>query len=547
MCCDNKAALKALQGAACACLEQLEVRRLMSSSYYQPKAPPPKYQPKEPECTAQTYDTDRNRCYETLKICGTERCDTVTIWDDAKCDTLTVWIDKDGDKCIDECEVKEYKDVQKIEVDLKGGDDKLKYVLVSDLCRDKRNIKIDLGCGDDCFEIESGCLPQKRGDTRLEVASSTTEGEHGSADITDCSELCLDVKGNDGNDRLNFNFAKTSIKDSKVTINADAGKGNDCVEYSLPALGEVEQMPPTLVSANGTDGPGLPGLEAIGNSSVKATFNLGSGCNTMKLQTRTFIADSKVETCIIGGCDSDKVYDEQAFALLGCTTYSVKTDLGGGNDSYCQTLNANNYIDCKASACFEVKGGDGCDELKTRIDKGEREEENPQLTSEEELFSGIQGSLAIVFDGGCGNDKVSIDLSCVALSVGEKGKLKLHGIGGDGNDCVEVVARVDECSKGCYDIQVLGGKGDDKVALGFQDDSCGREEPNTLAVAEFRFGNYTPKQPAPKSRHGLVLDGGSGCDQWDTEGNKGEEVCPRNVERLCEGLLPPFCDRLIEL
>ena len=39
MCCDNRAAHKALQGAVCACLEQLEVRRLMSISSYLPAVP----------------------------------------------------------------------------------------------------------------------------------------------------------------------------------------------------------------------------------------------------------------------------------------------------------------------------------------------------------------------------------------------------------------------------------------------------------------------------------------------------------------------------
>ena len=118
------------------------------------------------------------------------------------------------------------------------------------------------------------------------------------------------------------------------------------------------------------------------------------------------------------------------------------------------------------------------------------------------------------------------------------GKLKLAGIGGDGCDDVTVVARVNCESDGCYDVQVLGGCGDDKVALGFQDDSlCKRETPSVSAS----FLKSAPK----KSRNSFLLDGGPGCDKYDFEGNV--EICPRNVEKLCEELLPPFCEVLIDI
>jgi hypothetical protein len=78
-------------------------------------------------------------------------------------------------------------------------------------------------------------------------------------------------------------------------------------------------------------------------------------------------------------------------------------------------------------------------------------------------------------------------------------------------------------------VKVLGGNGDDKVALGFQDDSLCKGDARTTSTVS-SYGTF-------------LLDGGCGYDKWDTEGN----VCvtKKYVERLCEELLPPFCDVLI--
>jgi hypothetical protein len=514
MCCSNQAAHKALQGAVCACLEQLETRRLMSiSSYLPPSSTTTTTSSSSSSSSCNVYDTNSDGCKETLRICGTEKCDTVT-----------VWVDKDGDRCIDDCEVQSFKDVQKIEVTLKGGDDKLKYVLVSDLCHDKRSLKADLGCGNDCFEFESGCAPRK---DSPEASTLIESSEHGSADITDCSELCLDVNGSDGNDKLDFDFSKTSIKDSKVTVYGKGGKGDDCIGYQLPTLYGVEAD----VAAR-TSSVGSGGLELISNSCVNANFSLGDGCNTLNLKTFSLISDSTVNTCFTGGCNTDKVYDSEAFILLGCTKYTVKGDLGSGNDSYCGEYDAGSAIDRGASACFDVKGGYGYDTLKFK-GLGDRPAMEPLAaalaTSSEgsESLGGIAGLLSVNLDGGCNNDCVRIDLDCPALHV--TGKLKLIGSGGDGCDDVAVTARVDSCSRGCYEVKVLGGNGDDKVALGFQDDSVCKGDARTTSTVS-SYGTF-------------VLDGGCGCDKWDTEGN----VCvtKKYVERLCEELLPPFCDVLI--
>lgn len=514
MCCNNRAARKALQQASCACLEQLEVRRMLSASTAL-KAPP--------VATA-------SYCDGELEICGTEGRDTVSIFDDAKNGKVTLWIDKNGDCQIEECELTEYCDVEEIDADLKGGDDKVKYVLVSDMCRDEREVEIDLGCGDDTFCFESGYGPLTQEPTATQGFSEPPQNG-GSADITDCSEFELEVEGDDGDDKMTFDFSRTSIIKSEVEIEGDGGKGDDCIEYILPQIGFVNGEQSVVQQ--------LPGFEYIDDSCVEAEFNLGDGCNVMRIEALTLIADSEVETCIKGGKNSDKVYDQQFFGLIGCTEYEVKADLGKGDDTYCQTMSAENFIDCKAKACFEVKAGDGCDEVKSSLGGSVRMK--PALASsvaQPVVLGGIQGSLAMLFDGGKHNDKVEIDFSCDALYVGEKGQLKLSAKGGDGNDCVSVAVRVDEYSAGCYEISVCGDGGDDKVALGFQDDSCGAYNPQAAAVA-------SSSKSSSKSKTKLSLDGGKGCDSWDTEGNKGEEVCPRNVEKLCEELLSPFCSVVI--
>jgi len=142
---------------------------------------------------------------------------------------------------------------------------------------------------------------------------------------------------------------------------------------------------------------------------------------------------------------------------------------------------------------------------------GVRTELGPNLR--DGIFRGI-------VSGEDGNDKLRIDI----VAGGEGGIDMASGVNGVGP----------VFNPGQYDLSVLGGPGKDTLGAAFLDISAffpistaGASGPG-VGVGQVDYG----------PRGGILVDGGSGTDKYDTEGNGVFKL--RSVETLDESLELPF-------
>lgn len=485
-----------------------------------------------------------------LKITGTTSADWVTIFDDPKAGTTCVFDDKNRNKSVDSGELHTYnKSFQEWDIDLSKGDDKLIIHLMSDWCGDDRSIYADLSSGKDYFLFDAPCT----GGAQVEPTKNLTPSLLGpsGADITNHSDILMQIEGQEDADSLNFDFSRTSVQSSRVQILGDAGSGDDKVCFTTPdftkfelgisneGLQTVNFLDQTLVQQINNDG-----------SNFQADFDLGSGTNSMTQNVRTAITGgSTLDINVKGGTGIDTFNEYDNFKLYCDSTYSVYSDLGAGNDNYCGYFEMGSSIlgtaqaqgsslldflfgglsiDQGSSAKIDINGSDGNDHLVAKDVPTTSVFDPTTLANGPDIIpiglfsaSPIDGLFDIGLKGGNGDDSaVRIDFYHGGLlSVGSTGTFRALADGGYGADTVHLAARVSLDSTGQYDLSSLGGAGNDKVVLDFIN----------FNLLDNGASHYGPAKQA-------ILDGGRDNDRWDVEGNPVVHVV--GAETLDETLEP---------
>jgi len=418
--------------------------------------------------------------------------------------------DKNGDAIADASEVSLFPtaNISIVAADLKKGNDKLEIHGITTYDTQNRSFQIEMGDGDDTFLFTTD--PAR--DVPLGLDSDSLGG-----DIQDNSYFNFDIHGDAGKDKLTFDLTRTSIIASEVTSQIDAAGGDDTVTVNLPDADQEEVIGfsrPTLAVIDG----GTENLASV----LAIDIDLGGGNDTLNQNVNTDIFnDSAVTINVIGQTGKDHYNDSEAFTVSNGSTFTVTADLGSGDDRYhgifdfssrqIETTIANQphgaspifnggiAIDQTSSANFIMHGADGNDKLEVDHVNTVSVFGPTQLPI---VFGQIRGLFNVQLYGGDGNDLAEIDLDpgpAVSLSV--TGIFRGVVSGDRGNDHV----RLDILAGGeggTYDLSLLGGLNNDILGAAFEDASA----------TGFGGVHYGP-------RAGILVDGGSCTDKYDTEGN----------------------------
>jgi hypothetical protein len=243
-------------------------------------------------------------------------------------------------------------------------------------------------------------------------------------------------------------------------------------------------------------------------------------------------------------------------------------DLGAGKDRYHSEFNFNSgglptlagtggadfttngrvdgdsglQVDISSAARFNIHGSDGDDKLE--VDDIETEEVPTGGLPFSTSF--ISGLFDVKLYGGDGNDLAEIDLNPDSVvNVTESGIFRGIVSGDDGNDKLRidivaggeggipapVVSGPFPFLAGQFDLSMLGGPGKDTLGAAFLDLGALQTMATNGPAIQLGGVDYGP-------RGGILVDGGSGTDKWDTEGNGHFKL--RSVEVEDDTLENPF-------
>lgn len=468
-----------------------------------------------------------------VKIVGTNGTDKVYVFDDNTANVLEVVDDKNGDNIAQPAEIHlfDVANVNIIQVDLKKGNDKFEYHGLSDFDTADRSIEVDLGDGNDSFLFTTNA--------DRDVALGLDSDVDG-ADILDNSDFNLDIKGDAGKDTLTLDLSATSISTSEFTAQIDASSGDDTVNVVLPDADLQESIGQQNVMF------AQPELIRFRPTVVAIDIDLGGGNDTLNQDVNTLMQNqSSVSIHVLGQSGNDTYNDYENFATENVSDFTVTADLGKGNDRYESEFNFNSFeikrldeavpngipvelagggidIEQGSRANFIFHGSDGNDKLEV----DDFDETGPTGGGLPIFGSKIDGLLNIQLYGGDGNDLAEIDLHPGAVvHVGSSGIFRGLLSGDNGNDRLRVDILADS-SGGSYDLSELGGNGNDSLGAAFQDDGLHPAAVNLPGNLDFG------------PRGGILLDGGSGTDKYDVEGNAPFKL--RSVEVSDESLENPF-------
>ncbi len=302
-----------------------------------------------------------------------------------------------------------------------------------------RHLFVDLGAGNDTFELGVG----------LGFVFQTGSSYH------------VDLLGGAGNDTATF--AQTNVFNSRISLRADLGAGNDVVSLFWDA-------PQT-------------------NSVVDAEILLGAGNDTASGDLTLSLTDASAwSLAIFGGAGKDavtievpgiSVHSDGAFGLLvdgeaGDDTILLEDFLSGFG-----IFNLENG-DTGGRASIALRGGQGKDSITVSPGAG-----SPQLV--------VDGLLELEVSGGTHDDTIAVDFGATGgLATeqlgAERREFSFHLDAGAGKDVVVCTLRGLATYSGDLDVYVGCGAGDDTLSLSV----------DALGAATF----------GPGSR--VVVDGGDG-------------------------------------
>jgi len=509
-----------IQRAVFSALENLEQRRMLSASV-----------------KIQVIDTPFEG--ETLQVTGTTGKDQISVYDDPQGQQFFVWVDKNHNGTATGSEITNIQqsdydeEINTVLVDSDKGDDTVNYYLVSsygtgdfvgtsanpaavvvDGIGTHRSIEIDLAAGNDTFSFSS---PTEFLDD--EIAKDIPVDSFG-ADITNGSDVNLEVEAQEGNDVANINLGRTTVVESEVRINADMAAGNDTVNFTTPDFTQGEEIGQLGIM---TAGEQEPPIEGFGPTILQLQVDLGSGNNTMNSDLSCNVdTDASLLINVNGGSGKDVVNDFANIAVRDGSTVAYNANLGSGDDKFHSEFywgEGGSRVDRTSQLGYNVQAQDGNDDVK--FDDANFDE-RPIDPAGDFIGNEIQGSVNLQAYGGNGNDSVQIDFSATEGSppVNVSGGYFRGLVSGDyGNDKVRLDVEIGGESFGTYDFSVLGGGGDDTLGVRWNNPN---DEWGIMP------GEYGPGG-------GILVDGGRNNDKYDTEFD--ELGISPFIVRACEKLV----------
>lgn len=466
-----------------------------------------------------------------------------------------------------------------IDVVARGSDDKVRVYFVSDfgceqtydppgstyspfsgLTYEEAALSIygDLGAGNDTFLLTTllaGVTPN--GAANLSVNTPTpivpnvpiAPGDPNNQSTFDpdgadlcCADLVVEVDGGTGNDNINYDFSRISIKGSYLTLNADGQDNNDTITLSTPSrdpnndnntedgeYGIVGDICCNERDQNGTTEDLTEQLVPIflTPSIVDVNFATGGGTNTVNINAKSNVGDdSDVDIEVEGGSGADTVNAGINLDIQKGAQWRVDANLFGGNDKLAAKYDFSaDGIESGEGTLIHLgaTGGDGTDTL-----------EATHLEAPGETSTLLAGAFDFDFKGGNGNDKVNVQLDSAVQQADSilrfvgGASMRVYLNGDAGNDFCEFDAQIQGILAAPFaevtvitgppllDVAVMGGSGDDKLVLAV----------NNVGTLPFSY---------PASRKYMLIDGGSGTDIWDQDGF-GTSFTTRGVERQDDNL-----------
>jgi hypothetical protein len=420
-------------------LESLEERSVPSASTLpQQINPVPDHGTHGPVAISQFTSADGT---PGLRIVTSGQDDTVTITDDQQDGTTTVVAD--GHKEMFD-HVFTHFDLQ-----LHSKKDQLTFleagtdVTGGSLFGRRLDMRVDLGTGENHFTF------------------NPVQANNMPADIFPGSDVNLNVVGHNGNDFVNISF--DDIAESRVEVNVQGIGGGKKPD----APGTVRD---SITFGHAGD------LAGIRNSSVDVNVGLGQGDINFLFNDHIDVGHLPVvpgpagfgpSTMNVTISDSARHQDVDNVTLLmngvvnTGSTLNFNTNLGGGNNSFNASFDANTFhIDDGGAAHFNVQAGAGKDAISF-------------ASIHQDHAIELGGLLDINILGGSGKDSIRTDFggagftddaSAVAEGVTNRA-FRLRIDGGSGDDLVKVNLANSATSTFDYDVAILGGSGKNDITF----------------------------------------------------------------------------------
>lgn len=374
------------------------------------------------------------------------------------------------------------------DIDMGGGNDSVKYQnAVQNFEGDRRDFHINLGSGRNVLDFQADGVS-----------------------LTKNSRFGLDIQGGNSNDFIDVEFS--AVLDSVLTVTGRLGGGAD---------GELNAQNKVVGPSRFSVGKG----SLIYNSSVLVDFDLGSGSNDFEAGINGdfgifgTLPASQAEVNIVGSNkagDKDQVtLDLTSTMLCDGGALAIHVDLLAGNDFFTGIVPStfdifNDGNLSGGAALLDVDGGQGNDQISVTRDGSV----GPAF---------LDGLFTLLLAGGEGNDTINVDFGAPdyfqtfnSPTAQDRG-LRLRASGGAGNDSLNVQVANDNSATFFYDLQLLGGTGNDNVTLSGVNNGGNPS-----------FGPNIGKAGV------VLLDGGLGTDLRKVTGNFGAAVLKVGFE----GVLP---------
>jgi hypothetical protein len=345
----------------------------------------------------------------TLRIIGDDLNNTALITDDG---AGTVIADCDGDPAAG-------TRIEKIEVHLRGGDDRVNYNLTGNRVR-KMELKFDLGRGNDS--------------ATLDFMGPTTIA----------ADFQIDIRQGDGIDALSvFAIGTTLEANAQLEVKVDGGRGNDSSFLDFFASTIRKDLKIDVKQGDGIDDFVLFAefsvIAANGKLEAKVDDGNGSDVTAFVLFGAVVEKDLVIEAKQGDGNDHFRVFGE-GMQVGANGKLEVKLDAGRGDDD-ARLLFDGAVI--QKDVQIDLKQGEGVDEFEvSALD---------MLLESGALFE-------LKWDGDKGDDIAEAELG---VRAGSTGKLKAEIKGGDDDD--DLTLLVFDASGGLADIDAIldGGNGFD--------------------------------------------------------------------------------------
>ena len=439
-------------------------------------------------------DSDGDGANELI-ITGDGNNNRVIVYDDDQNDRTDVVLDTNNNGAFDLGEVNFpfAEEFEETEVSLGGGNDTLRYFLVTDLESGDRRLLVDLGSGDNKLIYSSPTTGSSSAGVLFD-----TDG----ADIIDESDVVIQADASTGKDTFDIDLSRTTISSSRVNIDLNGSGGSDTFSFKTPDFNQNEDG----IVADGSFKPSQVIYDPSGG---------GGTTNTYNFDIFSDIEDgSTLDMDIEGGTAKDVITSNFSLGLFSSgglqrSGLDFQANLGDGADSFLGNVDLGtlaSFLGPNTQARFNVNGQANNDIIRYR-----------DVTTGGGDSGQIAGLLDLSASGGAQHDTVTCDLDTLGgarLSVTSSGEFRSIMNGGTGNDTVFIDLVTGVQTTGLLELAVLGGSGDDKVSLALKDDGN----------AVYAGGK-------------ALLDGGLGTDRWDTEGDG--LIIRTSTEILDESLQAP--------